>query len=105
MRHEAKLRPTAHDLLFHRVLFEVHSLKLLAAHCFISNQCESLHSGMFSYFKSFIRLKGQRSPPCLLCLSVDLLPENCVEEKTKSFDPNAVMAEIKHHDRTGVQLK
>nr|XP_003230418.2 PREDICTED: nuclear receptor-binding protein [Anolis carolinensis] len=31
-------RPTAHNLLFHRVLFEVHSLKLLAAHCFISNQ-------------------------------------------------------------------
>lgn len=33
-------RPTANSLLFHRVLFEVHSLKLLAAHCFINNQCE-----------------------------------------------------------------
>uniref|UniRef100_A0A8C4ERF5 Nuclear receptor binding protein 2b n=1 Tax=Dicentrarchus labrax TaxID=13489 RepID=A0A8C4ERF5_DICLA len=73
LRHDAKLRPTAHDLLFHRVLFEVHSLKLLAAHCLINNQY--------------------------------LLPENCVEEKTKSFDPNAVMAEIKHEDRQGVQLK
>uniref|UniRef100_A0A0P6J5H0 Nuclear receptor-binding protein 2 n=2 Tax=Heterocephalus glaber TaxID=10181 RepID=A0A0P6J5H0_HETGA len=31
-------RPSAHNLLFHRVLFEVHSLKLLAAHCFIQNQ-------------------------------------------------------------------
>ncbi|XP_027765171.1 nuclear receptor-binding protein 2-like [Empidonax traillii] len=31
-------RPTAHNLLFHRVLFEVHSLKLLAAHCFINHQ-------------------------------------------------------------------
>ncbi|XP_013926780.1 PREDICTED: nuclear receptor-binding protein 2, partial [Thamnophis sirtalis] len=31
-------RPTAHDLLFHRVLFEVRSLKLLAAHCFITHQ-------------------------------------------------------------------
>lgn len=72
-RHEAKIRPTAHDLLFHRVLFEVHSLKLLAAHCLINNQY--------------------------------LLPENCVEEKTKSFDPNAVMAEIKHEDREGAQLK
>uniref|UniRef100_A0A672MFR9 Nuclear receptor binding protein 2 n=1 Tax=Sinocyclocheilus grahami TaxID=75366 RepID=A0A672MFR9_SINGR len=30
VRTEAKTRPTAHDLLFHRVLFEVHSLKLLA---------------------------------------------------------------------------
>ncbi|CAG05517.1 unnamed protein product, partial [Tetraodon nigroviridis] len=73
LRHEAKLRPTAHDLLFHRVLFEVHSLKLLAAHCLINNQY--------------------------------LLPENCVEEKTKSIDPNAVMAEIRHRDRQGVQLK
>uniref|UniRef100_A0A8C0YNU0 Nuclear receptor binding protein 2a n=1 Tax=Cyprinus carpio carpio TaxID=630221 RepID=A0A8C0YNU0_CYPCA len=70
---EAKTRPTAHDLLFHRVLFEVHSLKLLAAHCFINNQY--------------------------------LLPENCVEEKTKSFDPNGIMAEINHRDRPGVHLK
>lgn len=31
-------RPTAHNLLFHRVLFEVHSLKLLAAHSFLNNQ-------------------------------------------------------------------
>uniref|UniRef100_W5MVE4 Nuclear receptor-binding protein 2 n=1 Tax=Lepisosteus oculatus TaxID=7918 RepID=W5MVE4_LEPOC len=73
VRHDAKKRPTAHDLLFHRVLFEVHSLKLLAAHCLINNQY--------------------------------LLPENCVEEKTKSFDPNAVMAEIQHTDRPGVQLR
>uniref|UniRef100_A0A8C6XJQ6 Uncharacterized protein n=1 Tax=Naja naja TaxID=35670 RepID=A0A8C6XJQ6_NAJNA len=28
----------AHNLLFHWVLFEVHSLKLLAAHCFIIHQ-------------------------------------------------------------------
>uniref|UniRef100_A0A673N9H1 Nuclear receptor-binding protein 2-like n=1 Tax=Sinocyclocheilus rhinocerous TaxID=307959 RepID=A0A673N9H1_9TELE len=70
---EAKTRPTAHDLLFHRVLFEVHSLKLLAAHCFINNQY--------------------------------LLPENFVEEKTKSIDPNGIMAEINHRDRPGVHLK
>nr|XP_023397358.1 nuclear receptor-binding protein 2 [Loxodonta africana] len=31
-------RPSAHSLLFHRVLFEVHSLKLLAAHCFLQHQ-------------------------------------------------------------------
>uniref|UniRef100_A0A671RFP6 Nuclear receptor-binding protein 2 n=1 Tax=Sinocyclocheilus anshuiensis TaxID=1608454 RepID=A0A671RFP6_9TELE len=73
VRTEAKTRPTAHDLLFHRVLFEVHSLKLLAAHCFINNQY--------------------------------LLPENCVDEKTKSFDPNGIMAEINHCDRPGVHLK
>ena len=31
------LRPKAHDLLFHPVLFEVHSLKLLAAHTLVKN--------------------------------------------------------------------
>lgn len=34
-----------------------------------------------------------------------MLPENCVEEKTKSFDPNDVMAEIFHKDRPHFQLK
>ncbi|KAG1944286.1 nuclear receptor-binding protein [Pimephales promelas] len=42
VRHNPRLRPTAHDLLFHRVLFEVHSLKLLAAHCLINNQCKRM---------------------------------------------------------------
>ncbi|MGH0123544.1 UNVERIFIED_CONTAM: hypothetical protein FKN15_012950 [Acipenser sinensis] len=53
VRHEAKKRPSAHDLLFHRVLFEVHSLKLLAAHCFINNQCESMHPKTRVAFQSF----------------------------------------------------
>ncbi|CDQ78240.1 unnamed protein product [Oncorhynchus mykiss] len=70
---DAKKRPTAHDLLFHRVLFEVHSLKLLAAHCFINYQYQ--------------------------------LHDNCLEEKTRTFDPSGVMAEIKHGDRPGVEIK
>ncbi|CAG5128711.1 unnamed protein product [Candidula unifasciata] len=32
LQRDPKLRPTARELLFHKVLFEVHSLKLLAAH-------------------------------------------------------------------------
>jgi len=28
-------RPTAHELLFHPVLFEVHTLKLLTAHVYV----------------------------------------------------------------------
>ncbi|XP_054840588.1 nuclear receptor-binding protein 2 isoform X2 [Eublepharis macularius] len=66
-------RPSAHSLLFHRVLFEVHSLKLLAAHCFISNQY--------------------------------LMPENVVEEKTKSLDLNMVMAEMQRRGRPPVQWR
>ncbi|XP_015272450.1 PREDICTED: nuclear receptor-binding protein 2 [Gekko japonicus] len=66
-------RPSAHNLLFHRVLFEVHSLKLLAAHCFISNQY--------------------------------LMPENVVEEKTKSLDLDMVMAEMRRQGRPPVQWR
>ncbi|XP_041039256.1 nuclear receptor-binding protein 2-like [Carcharodon carcharias] len=66
-------RPSAHDLLFHQVLFEVHSLKLLAAHTFINNQY--------------------------------LMQDNCVEEMTKRINGSAVMAEIQHRDRAGVQWR
>lgn len=34
---EPKKRPTARELLFHPVLFEVHSLKLLSAHKYIKS--------------------------------------------------------------------
>ncbi|XP_070305158.1 nuclear receptor-binding protein 2 [Salvelinus sp. IW2-2015] len=33
------------------------------------------------------------------------LHDNCLEEKTRTFDPNGVMAEIKHGDRPGVEIK
>lgn len=36
LRKDPKERPTARELLFHRVLFEVHSLKLLAAHSLVN---------------------------------------------------------------------
>lgn len=36
LRPKPKDRPTARELLFHPVLFEVHSLKLLAAHSLVN---------------------------------------------------------------------
>ena len=35
---DPELRPTARELLFHPVLFEVHSLKLVAAHVMVSSK-------------------------------------------------------------------
>uniref|UniRef100_A0A914VYF5 Protein kinase domain-containing protein n=1 Tax=Plectus sambesii TaxID=2011161 RepID=A0A914VYF5_9BILA len=45
-------RPTARELLFHRILFEVHSLKLLSAHALVSSEIYEALS------EDKIRLKG-----------------------------------------------
>ncbi|XP_069813025.1 nuclear receptor-binding protein 2 isoform X3 [Dendropsophus ebraccatus] len=65
-------RPSAHNLLFHRVLFEVHSLKLLSAHCFLNTPLDVPD----------------------LSFSADIMQDNLLEEKTKLIDPQAVMASI-----------
>lgn len=38
-------RPKARELLFHPLLFEVHSLKLLSAHCLVKNTGEHSRVG------------------------------------------------------------
>lgn len=45
-------RPSARELLFHPLLFEVHSLKLLAAHCLVKSAGKNRHhfNILFLYF-------------------------------------------------------
>lgn len=101
-------RPSAHNLLFHRVLFEVHSLKLLAAHCFINHQCEwggwveRGGGGSACWHPACQGLPAQSPTPGF---AADLMPENVVEEKTKSLDLNLVMAEMKRQGRPPVQWR
>ncbi|KAM9307604.1 nuclear receptor-binding protein 2 [Gastrophryne carolinensis] len=51
-------RPSAHDLLFHRVLFEVHSLKLLAAHCFLNSPSDILQDNLLEEKTKLIDPQG-----------------------------------------------
>ncbi|KAJ8032986.1 Nuclear receptor-binding protein [Holothuria leucospilota] len=69
-------RPTARELLLHKVLFEVHSLKLLAAHCIVNTE------------------------------SIAAEFESEVKELTNDQNGERVIASISHSDgRKGVQWK
>lgn len=64
-------RPTTNELLFHPVLFEVHSLKLLAAHTLIHNPKKSSKN-----------------------------IDNCVEEMLQhQYSDDTIVAEIRHNDK------
>lgn len=47
------------------------------------------------------RIIGEKSSDFCLCLPVDMIPENALEEMTKNMDPNLVIVEAKD----GVQMK
>lgn len=47
-----KDRPTAKELLFHPLLFEVHSLKLLAAHCLVKRSGKIKEKPIWYFEKS-----------------------------------------------------
>ena len=83
-------RPTARELLFHAVLFEVHSLKLLAAHTLVKKS---------SACPRPTNLRTQELRVLFLkCFLVPLggLPESDTYQPT--VEPSQVIAEIKHSD-------
>lgn len=73
---EPQERPTARELLFHPLLFEVHSLKLLAAHCLAKNTGNSNIS------------------------------ETITDElMQRLYGPDVIIAVINHLDKPATQLK
>lgn len=86
------------------MLFEVHSLKLLAAHCFIQHQCEWPASRAWRPGAAASPRTGGSACPCIL-RPADLMPENVVEDKTKALDLHAVLAEVPRPPRPPVQWR
>lgn len=75
LAHEPSARPPARDLLFHPILFEVHSLKLLAAHSLVNSTANTV---------------------------AESITDEVVQ---RLYGPDVVVAEICHPDRPGVQMK
>lgn len=60
LSHDPAERPSAKELLFHPLLFEVHSLKLLVAHCLLNTARKISHSTpfFFSFIKSIVESRA-----------------------------------------------
>ena len=57
LRKTPEERPTARELLFHPVLFEVHSLKLLAAHILVNTPSKYIQKDTLLFQLLFLRLR------------------------------------------------
>ncbi len=89
-------RPTARELLLHPVLFEVHSLKLLAAHV-IAN-CKLIRHKIYVCLSSIAKI-------CSFVVTANRDTIEFNQLKTE-IDPERVVAEIIHPDgRPPLQLK
>lgn len=58
-------RPSARELLFHPVLFEVHSLKLLAAHALVNSASKSKRNFTFPCHMLITRFKTMMIQQCV----------------------------------------
>lgn len=54
LSHNPAERPSARELLFHPLLFEVHSLKLLVAHCLLNSAREFVNFNLEFLLKNFL---------------------------------------------------
>uniref|UniRef100_A0A8R1TXF1 Protein kinase domain-containing protein n=1 Tax=Onchocerca volvulus TaxID=6282 RepID=A0A8R1TXF1_ONCVO len=95
-------RPTARDLLCHTILLEVHSLKLLAAHCIVSSKLNDslnevdLHVGdpnRIAATSGFREMAYNQAPS----FQVDL--EKFLEDVSNGIYPLIAFTPLTHHQR------
>ncbi|EJD76364.1 NRBP protein kinase [Loa loa] len=95
-------RPTARDLLFHTILLEVHSLKLLAAHCIVSSKLnnslneDDLHvedPNRIAATSEFREMAYNQVPS----FQVDL--EKFLEDVSNGIYPLIAFTPLPHHQR------
>lgn len=89
-------RPSARELLFHPLLFEVHSLKLLAAHCLVKSAGKliNIHT---EYTNS--------STNTIFVLAANISETITDELMQKLYGPDVVVAEVLHQHGSGRQVR
>ncbi|CAG9537714.1 unnamed protein product [Cercopithifilaria johnstoni] len=102
LNQDVSKRPTARDLLFHTILLEVHSLKLLAAHCIVSSKLndslneDDLHvedPNRIAATSGFCEMAYNQVPS----FQVDL--EKFLEDVSNGIYPLVAFTPLSHHQR------
>lgn len=90
-------RPSARELLFHPVLFEVHSLKLLAAHALVNSASEFFFS---------MKILIMRWEYLLVAFFLANISETITDEVLQRlYGPDTIVAEIRYQNRPPHQVR
>uniref|UniRef100_A0A1I7VV72 NRBP protein kinase n=1 Tax=Loa loa TaxID=7209 RepID=A0A1I7VV72_LOALO len=90
-------RPTARDLLFHTILLEVHSLKLLAAHCIVSSKLNNSLNEDDLHVEDPNRIAATSEFREMAYNQVDL--EKFLEDVSNGIYPLIAFTPLPHHQR------
>lgn len=98
---DAALRPSAMELLFHPLLFEVHSLKLLAAHALVNSASKIAIAIII--LEPFRRISNFTKISFLFTANIS---ETITDEVLQRlYGPDTIVAEMKYPDRPPYQLR
>ena len=96
-------RPSARELLFHPVLFEVHSLKLLSAHALVNSASELLSKIKNSSSNTLGKTPIIHS---LICLFTANISETITDEVLQRlYGPDTIVAEIRYKNRPPQEIR